>query len=136
MCPRVLVVMLVAASIPAYAQEPPRLSLDAAIHEALAHSPELGASADAVALADIQRRLVASQFALKVTPSVSTMSDPVGGSLRMAGVTMTKALPTGGQAFVNLSASAFGSSATGFRDAGYTVGVSQPLLRGLWTTAA
>jgi outer membrane protein len=113
----------------------PILSLDAAITEALDHSPALGHDLEAVALADIGRRQAAAAFATRITPSVATTTDPIAGQLRSAGVTITKNLSTGGQVFFAAQALSAGAAAGGIRTAQYSVGLSQPLLRGFGRTA-
>src|SRR5262249_54818053 len=56
------------------------------------------------------------------------------GAMRSAGLLVSKQLVTGGQVFVNVSSYDLGT-ATHLRDAGYTIGVSQPLFRGFGVTA-
>jgi outer membrane protein TolC len=50
-------------------------------------------------------------------------------------VTVAKQLATGAQVFMNVSSYELGGAGTHVRDAGYTVGFSQPLLRGFGQTA-
>ena len=128
--------MLVVVSVATTAgQSPGALTLPAAIAEALDHSPALQQPLDSVELAGIQSRLAASAFGLKVTPSLSTANGPTGGAARTAGVTVAKQLATGAQVFMNVSSYDLGGGGTHVRDAGYTVGFSQPLLRGFGQTA-
>lgn len=126
-----------AVSLPAAAQETvsSRLSLAAAITEALEHSPALAPHVDTVTLAEIRQRVAASAFATKITPSVTTTADPIAGDLRSAGVTVAKNLTTGGQVFVNALAFSVGDAATAIRSAQYSVGFSQPLLQGFGRSA-
>src|SRR5438309_7124828 len=116
------------------AQESSPLSLAAAISEALRSSPDLAAADDAVRLAGVAERLASSDFALKFTPAVSAGTDPAAGRTRNAAVNVSKQLSTGATLFANLSTYEFGSPSAKLRDNGYTVGVSQPLLRGFATT--
>src|SRR5437867_3264087 len=51
------------------------------------------------------------------------------------GVSLSKRLPTGTALQVNATSFEFGTAADHIRDSGYTVGISQPLLRG-WTSVA
>jgi outer membrane protein TolC len=128
----ILVVVSVATTA---GQSSGALTLPAAIAEALDHSPALQQPLDSVELAGIQSRLAASAFGLKVTPSLSTANGPTGGAARTAGVTVTKQLATGAQVFMNVSSYDLGGAGTHVRDAGYTVGFSQPLMRGFGQTA-
>lgn len=116
------------------AQSPGALTLRMAIAGALAHSPDLQSHADALTLADVRRDLASSEFGLKIAPSLATASDATFGAARTLGVSVSKRLTTGAQAFVNVSSYAFGSDA-GLRDTGFTAGISQPLLRGFTRTA-
>src|SRR5580692_1807564 len=85
---------LTAAAAPVSAQNPP-LTLEAAIAEALDHSPVLSPRYDALSQAGIERRLAGAEFGVKVTPTVSTGTDPYAGPSRIAGVSVTKMLSTG-----------------------------------------
>jgi outer membrane protein TolC len=111
------------------------LTLEMAVTEALQHSPALAPRYDALSEAGIERRLAGAQFGVKVTPTISTGTDPYAGPSRMAGVSVTKMLSTGGQVFVNASSYTAGQPGASLRDSEYTVGVSQPLLRGFSRTA-
>jgi outer membrane protein len=129
-------VILVVVSVATTAgQSPGALTLPAAIAEALDHSPALQQPLDSVELTGIQARLAASAFGLKVTPSLSTANGPTGGAAQTAGVTVAKQLTTGAQVFMNVSSYTLGGPGERVRDAGYTVGFSQPLLRGFSQTA-
>jgi outer membrane protein TolC len=111
------------------------LTLEAALAEALQHSPELQPREDAVKLAGVRTRLAASEFGVKVAPTFSANSDPILGSTREAGVAVSKRLDTGAQTFVTVSSYQFGTSSAPLRDTSYTIGISQPLLRGFTKTA-
>jgi outer membrane protein TolC len=127
-------VALTAAPALVCAQSRP-LTLEMAVTEALQHSPVLAPRYDALSEAGIERRLAGAEFGVKVTPTVSTGTDPYVGSTRMAGVSVSKRLSTGGQVFVNASSYTAGQPGASLRDREYTVGVSQPLLRGFSRTA-
>src|SRR5882672_6007276 len=124
--------LLCAAS--AGAQSTP-LTLRQAIAEALAASPALRAPDDSRTLAGIRQRQAAGRFGLKLTPTFQTASDPNGQGTRWMGVAATKRLATGTTLQLNANSYQFGDGASQLRDAGYTFGFSQPLLRG-WTSVA
>ena len=113
-------------------QEPP-VTLGEAIAIALRQSPDLAAHDAAVRLAGIAERLANADFATKFSPTLNGGTDPVGGKNRNVGLNVSKRLSTGGVVFGNVSSFEFG--AAGVRDTGYTIGVSQPLLRGFSRTA-
>jgi outer membrane protein, multidrug efflux system len=129
--------LVAALTAAAAAQEPP-LTLDAAVAEALRNSPELQPHADRLQAADIQRRLAASEFGVKFTPALRAGSDRFSGSTQSIDLSVSKRLPTGAQTFATVSSHSIGTAAAPVRDAGYSVGFSQPLLRGFGrtTTAA
>ena len=128
----VAIVLLSAAS--AAAQSTP-LTLRQAIAEALAASPALRAPDDGRTLAEIRQRQAAARFGLKLTPAFQTASAPNGLNTRSMGLAVTKQLPTGTAVQLNANRYQIGEGAGQFQDSGYTVGVSQPLLRG-WTAVA
>lgn len=128
--PIVGIVLLCVA--PAAAQSTP-LTLRQAIADALAASPMLRTPDDGRTLAEIRQRQVAAQFGLKLTPTFQTASDPSGLDTRSMGVAVTKRLPTGTLVQLNANSYQFGERAAALRDVGYTLGFSQPLLRG-WTS--
>lgn len=109
---------------------PSLLTLAAAVVEALERSPDLQPREDAVRLAGISARLAAADFRLRIAPNVSATSDPVMGASRNLGLSVSRKLTTGGQVFANLTSFEYGPEGEHQRDTGYTVGVSQPLLRG------
>lgn len=111
------------------------LTLRGAITEALAASPSLRAPDDGRTIASIRERQAAARFGVKVTPSLQTGSVSSGFSQRTLGVAATKRLATGATVQLDANSYQFGEGATSFRDNGYTVGISQPLLRG-WTSVA
>jgi outer membrane protein TolC len=117
----------------AVAQDSPpatTLSLRAAIGQALRHSPQLLTSQDAILTASIQQKAAQARYRPSITPTLNTGSAPGGLAQRNVGVNVSQWLTTGAQ--VQLSANSL-STTTGplpFTDAGYTVGISQPLLRG------
>jgi outer membrane protein TolC len=115
----------------------PVLTLRQAIGEALAASPSLEAPDDDRTLAQIRERQAKARLGIKVTPQFQSGSNPGGFNQRTLGVDISKRLAMG--ATLKLSADSYqigtGTGATDFRDAGYTVGISQPLFRG-WTGTA
>jgi outer membrane protein TolC len=128
-------VVCVVVSCGATAQTVEPLTLRQAIGEALAASPALRAPDDGRTMASIRERQAASRFGLKVTPTFQTGSDPAGVNQRTLGVGVSKWLPSGTAVQFNADTFQFGEGAGAWRDAGYTFGVSQPLLRG-WTAVA
>ncbi len=136
-CARTAVVTLVAVAVLGVvgrAQGRRVLTLAAAVHDALQRSPELQPRGDAVRSAAVQRRLVAAQFGLKLSPNFSTGASPGGYTTRQSGVTIGKRLTTGADTFFQVSSYSIGTGVTQ-RDTGYTIGISQPLLRGFARTA-
>lgn len=119
---------------PAGAQPAP-LTLPQAVAEALRASPALRAPDDSRTVAGIRQRQSSSAFGLKLTPTFQTGTDPAGLNARSMGVSLSKRLPTGTAFTVNATTFEFGTAADHIRDSGYTVGMSQPLLRG-WTSVA
>ena len=111
------------------------LTLAAAIVEALERSPELASRTDTVRLAEVGARLARSEFSLKFTPTFSAGTDPAIGATRNAGLAVTKRIATGAEISANLSSYQYGTDAARLRDTGYTIGISQPLLRGFQRTA-
>ena len=132
----VLVLALVAAALPASvgAQSPP-LTLRQAIAEALRASPQLQVPEDGRTLAAIRERQAAARFGVKLNPQFQTGTDPIGLSSRSLGVTVSKQLLSGTLIRLQADSIQFGTGTSELRDAGYTVGISQPLLRG-WKTVA
>ena len=111
------------------------LSVRAAIAEALDRSPDLRPAVDAVQLAQINERRASAIFAPKLTPAFGSTSDPNGWSRHSAGLSLTTRLRSGGDVSVSGDWSRYGTGAGQIRDAGYTIAIAQPLLRGLWITA-
>lgn len=130
----VIAAMVLLCAPSAGAQSTP-LTLRQAVAEALAASPALRAPDDSRTLAGIRQRQAAGRFGLKLTPTFQTASDPNGQGTRWMGVAATKRLPTGATLQLNANSYQFGDGASQLRDAGYTFGFSQPLLRG-WTSVA
>jgi outer membrane protein len=115
----------------------PFLTLRQAIGEALAASPSLQTPDDDRTLALIRERQAKARLGIKVTPQFQSGSNPAGFNQHTVGVDVSKRLAVG--ATLRLSADSYqigsGTGAADFRDAGYTVGISQPLFRG-WTGVA
>ena len=128
----IVIVLLCAA--PAAAQSTP-LTLPQAVAEALRASPALRAPDDGRTVADIRQRQSAAAFGFKLTPTFQTGTDPAGLNARSMGVALSKRLPTGTAFQIDATTFEFGTAADHIRDAGYTIGVSQPLMRG-WTSVA
>jgi outer membrane protein TolC len=129
-----LVVLAIAQSVAAFADQSP-LTLRQAIGEALRASPALREPGDGRTVAEIRQRQAAAGFGFKLTPTFQTGTDPAGLNARSMGVSLAKRLPTGTVFQVNATSFEFGTSADHIRDSGYTVGISQPLLRG-WRSVA
>jgi outer membrane protein len=108
--------------------------LRAAIAEALERSPALAASDDAVASAEIRRGLAASRFSPTIVPMVDTERAPAGADRQVLGISMSQLLVTGAVLQSSVTMSRYGSGPSAVRDAGFTVGVSQPLFRGFGVT--
>jgi outer membrane protein len=126
-----------ALSSPTLAQEAvrPSIGLRAAISEALQHSPQLLPADDAVASAGIQRRVAMAQYRPAITPTLNTGSAPAGLNQRSLGLSVSQLLPTGGQLQAVASSLSYGTGPGQLQDNGYTIGVSQPLLRGFGASA-
>ena len=126
--------LVVTSATPTLADVRP-VTLRQAIAEALDHSPALRAPDDGRTVAGIRERQAAAQFGFKLTPTFQAGSDPQGLSTRSVGVALTKRMPFGTTFQMSADSVELGQGATQFRDAGYTVGISQSLLRG-WTAVA
>lgn len=129
-----LVILALAQAAAAGADQSP-LTLRQAIGEALRASPALREPGDGRTVAEIRQRQAAAGFGFKLTPTFQTGTDPAGLNARSMGVALSRRLPTGTVFQVNATSFEFGTSANHIRDSGYTVGISQPLLRG-WTSVA
>ena len=90
---------------------------------------------DAVTLAEIRRKQAAAQFGTKVSPTLSTGTDPLGMEQRNLGLGITRRLRSGADLQVSATSFQYGTGAGAIRDAGYSIGLSQPLLRGFGQTA-
>jgi outer membrane protein len=110
------------------------LRLADALNEALRKSPRLLPGQDAVASAEIQRTIALSRYSPKVSPIVSTETFPDGSSQQNLGISVAQLLPSGAQVKGSVDALRYGAGALAHRDTGYTVGISQPLLRGFGAT--
>ncbi|MBI1874550.1 MAG: TolC family protein [Acidobacteria bacterium] len=111
------------------------MTVRAAIAEALARSPHLQPQRDAADLAEIQQELASSRFGLKIAPTFAGGTDPGGFGRQQFGVNVSKRISTGARLLVEASSLWSNVGATEFRDAGYSVGISQPLLRGFGPAA-
>lgn len=110
------------------------IDLRGALNEALRHSPQLLPSEDAVTTAGIQRTLAVARFAPKISPMLSTGTAPMGLSQQNLGLGVSQLLQTGAQVQASANSVRYGSGPGEFRDAGYSIGISQPLLRGFGAT--
>ena len=132
----VCVLALAAAAWPAHAgAQPPALTLRQAVGEALRASPQLEAPEDGRTLAAIRERQAAARFGIKFNPQFQTGTDPIGLSSSSVGVVVSKQLLSGTVIRLQADSIQFGTGSGELRDAGYTVGISQPLLRG-WKSVA
>jgi outer membrane protein TolC len=129
-----VVLLVVASSSTARADVRP-LTLRQAIAEALAHSPLLRVPDDRRTVAGIRERQAAAQFGFRLTPTFQAGSDPQGLSTRSVGMSLTRRLPFGTQFQLSADSVDLGQRGGQSRDTGFTVGISQPLLRG-WTAVA
>lgn len=116
--------------------EPVPLTLRQAIAEALASSPRLRAPDDGRTLAKIRERQAAARFGIKLSPNLQTNSDPAGFGQRTLGLGVSKRLPFGTDLTFNANTVRYGEGAEALRDNGYTVSLSQPLMRGFGAAAS
>jgi multidrug efflux system outer membrane protein len=104
------------------------LTLRAAVAEALAASPALGPAEDIRALALVRAQVAAAELSPTFSPMLTTSHDAFGLTTRTAGVTAGKRFGFGTQVTASVSGQEYGSGAAPYRDLGYAIGVSQPLL--------
>ena len=130
----VLLIALVGQSARVAADQTP-LTFAQAVGEALRASPALRAPDDGRTIAQIRQQQAAAGFGFKLTPTFQTGTDPAGLNARSMGVLLSKKLPTGTTLQFTASTFEFGTVENHIRDSGYSVGISQPLLRG-WTSVA
>lgn len=135
-CGLLLPLVLQLQAAPPASPVPPRetqvelLTLEAAIAEALRHSPALEPARDGVALAEIGHARARSEFGLRLWPSWSTMSDD-GLSATQVGVSIERALRMGtsfrlsGDVQRQTGASSVAPNAW---SGAYSVAIAQPLL--------
>lgn len=116
--------------------DPPPLGLRAALAEALRASPALSGAQDALEVARIQAKLAGSRLGLKIQPNLNAGTAPADLGQRSIGVDVSKRLPFGSEFTTSLNSYSYGSGPNALRDAGYTVGVSQPLFRGAGAAAS
>ena len=83
---------------------------------------------------EIEHTVAVSRYTPKVSPILSTEAFPDGSSQQSLGISVAQLLPSGAQVRGSLDASRFGAGVLGQGSTGYTVGVSQPLLRGFGAT--
>ena len=132
----VVAMLLLACVAPVSARaQAPALTLRDAIAEALRASPLLHAPDDERTLAQIRERQATARFGVKLNPQFQTGTDALGLMSRSIGVGVSKQLLSGGTVRFQADSIQFGEGTTEFRDAGYTVGISQPLFRG-WKSVA
>jgi outer membrane protein TolC len=106
------------------------LTLREAVGEALRSSPALGASLDGRQFAGIREEQAASAFGLQVVPTLRAGSTVTGAPELGFGVDVTKRLPFGTELRATVAGSRGGSAFT-VPGPTYSIGVAQPLLRGL-----
>ena len=107
-----------------------KYSLRDAISEALRHSPQLSTTEDATATARIQQQVAEARYRPAITPTLNTGAAPSGLAQQNFGLSVAQLLPTGTQVQASANSIRYGSGAGDVRDTGYTIGFSQPLLRG------
>ncbi len=106
------------------------LSLEEAVHIALAHNLNLQNTVDSVSSARISQGLAASRFDIKLTPAFAGGFGSQVGQDRRYGLEAAKLLPYGATVTAS-AASDFGRSAFGSVNASnLSFTVTQPLLRG------
>jgi outer membrane protein TolC len=126
-----LVIVAVLSGMPLEGQRhstPPALTLREAIAEALRASPGLRPARDAIELAEIQQRVADARYAVKFAPGFSAGHDAGGFGGRQLGMSVSKHLPIGTDVLFQASSAEYGAAGPGFRDTGYSVGISQPVL--------
>jgi outer membrane protein TolC len=114
---------------PARAAGPAALTLRQAIGEALAASPALEPSQDAVEIAQINEQLQRSEFGLRISPALHFGTQQNGFRQHQAMLTASRTLPTGTELAVIGDWMQFGAGPAADRDAGVTFRVSQSLLQ-------
>jgi multidrug efflux system outer membrane protein len=114
----------------------PVLSLAEAMATALQHSPALQPGDDAVQLAAIATRREEAQFGLRLSPNLVSTTAPNGFGQQTLGLTAAKRLLTGADLSLSVDTQRWGLESSAYRDTGVMFSVSQPLLRGGWTTQA
>lgn len=115
---------------PAAGQQPTaRLTLQEVIDEALRQSPLVGSPQDAVRLAEVREEAVRAQYGVKIAPSFTGGSDPLGAQ-RLLGLTVSRRLPFGTEVAARATSVDYDTGGNRWRDAGYTVSLAQPLLGG------
>jgi outer membrane protein len=111
------------------------VTLRAAIAEALEKSPHLLNAEESVAAAQIRHSAAASRFGPRISPSLNTGTSPAGSSPQSLGVNVSQLLPTGALVQASSNVLRYGSGPSELRDAGFSIGMSQPLLRGFGVVA-
>ena len=104
------------------------------LHEVLAialrMSPTLYGPGDSLARATIQETYTRSQYALQVTPYLSTGGEPYGTGAPIFGVNVSKRLPTGTEVRFTANTFAYDLAGIGYREGGYSFWLTHPLLQG------
>src|SRR5262249_36201272 len=108
----------------------PVLRLRDAVAEALRASPTLGSAEDRIESARIQRRLAESRFGVRIMPNINAGTAPGDLGQRAFGVDISKRTRFGTELTTSVNSLSYGTGAAALHDAGYTVGVTQPLFRG------
>ena len=120
-----LTILLQSAAAPAVP-----LTLREAVQEALQRGQAVLLATDRVELAEGQVRVAESRFGLQISPSLGTGAEPTGLLQQSAAVTVTRKLPSGAELMARADSIRYQTGSTQARDAGYTLAISQPLLRG------
>jgi outer membrane protein len=106
------------------------LTLRQAVQEALNRGQSLASANDRVEISEMQVRVAESRFGLKIAPTLGAGAEPTGLLQQNAGVTLSRRLPTGMEITARADSVKYQTGTSHARDAGYTIAVSQPLLRG------
>lgn len=125
-----LAAFAIVAQAPAAVAGTGALTLREAIAEALAASPALGSAQDARQIADIGERVAASHFGIDVAPALRAATSAAGRGEGGLGLDVTKRFRLGTELRVGASGFQIAGPLES-RGSGYSVGISQPLLRGL-----
>ena len=119
-----------AAPAVAFADELPRLTLTAAVGEALAANPRLADARDTVEQANLSLRLVRSDYHPKVVPNVLGSFGQTDISNQSYRLDMSQRFTTGTELRASVGTATFRNQLGAFYNTDTTFLLSQPLLRG------